>query len=238
MVNKNIVVFIVAISLVFIFTVIGTVVFFNVFKVTKIEVTKNFDIDNNKLVKYLGIKLNKFIFSYNLNDVGNRIERLPNIREFSIKRRLPDTLIIEVYRIIPVARIIYNSEILYVDQSGKVLEKLNIKDDIPLIIADRKFDSNETIENDEMINNVIDILWKLKNENKKIYNSILKITIREKNKPYPEYYVNYSMIDSNIYLKKLINVDLLREGYAVSLYIKENNYSPDKIRYNTVGYAF
>ncbi|HOV14350.1 MAG TPA: FtsQ-type POTRA domain-containing protein [Spirochaetota bacterium] len=235
MLNKKIIFLIIFFSSALVLTIVGTIIFFNVFKLKKIEIEKNFTVDNNKIINYLGIDFNHFIFFYNINDIEEKIENLPNIRDFSVQKKLPDTLKISIYRIMPIAKTVdQNNLILFLDQSGKVLKDFSTDMKIPLIICDDR----ENLEKNINIREVIEILTELKKSNNKVYEQVEKIEIKEKNRLLCSYFVNYYTINQNLYLKNFINVDLLREGYLASLFIKENNYYPDKIIYNSLGFVF
>ncbi len=233
--NRSLLIFLISMIILLFFSIGGTVVFYNIFKLKKVEIEKNFDMDNRKITKYLNLEIGQFLFSYNIKNMEEKLEILPSIRDFSVKLELPDTIKISIFKIMPIAMSIdSNDTIYYLDQSGKALKDLVIKTKVPLIITDNKRES----EKNNNLQHVIKVLAELKKTNTNIYEKIEKIEIKETNRPLCDYFVNYWTIEQVFYLKNILNVDLLREGFLVSLYIDENNFNPKRITYNSFGFIF
>ena len=137
--NRSLLIFLISMIILLFFSIGGTVVFYNIFKLKKVEIEKNFDMDNRKITKYLNLEIGQFLFSYNIKNMEEKLEILPSIRDFSVKLELPDTIKISIFKIMPIAMSIdSNDTIYYLDQSGKALKDLVIKTKVPLIITDNK----------------------------------------------------------------------------------------------------
>lgn len=93
------------------------------FTVKKIELEKN-DRFNIQLVKQVtGLKEGVNLFEVDLKDCEKALEKRPYMRDAEVKRKLPDTIIIEVDARTPVAVVKQNGMFIMLDREGYVLEK-------------------------------------------------------------------------------------------------------------------
>lgn len=103
-----------------------------IFAVDNIEVKGN----NNVLSKYIVTKSGLFygqnIFKMNKFDAIDRIEEIPQIEETSIKRMLPDTIIISVTEKEAIAKVSFYGSKLLLSASGDVLEVITDNETIDL----------------------------------------------------------------------------------------------------------
>jgi cell division protein FtsQ len=61
----------------------------------------------------------------NTNEVQRRLMQLPHVYACSVRRRFPDTIIIEIEERVPVATLLLNNHLLELDNEGMVLRELD-----------------------------------------------------------------------------------------------------------------
>jgi cell division protein FtsQ len=95
------------------------------FRVAKIEVEGNVNLDSSYVATLSGIVTDENLFAINDDKVADYINSDPYLEFFDLKRIYPSTVRIEVYERIPVALIIGSSNNYIVDKEGNVLESTN-----------------------------------------------------------------------------------------------------------------
>ena len=102
---------------------------------------KNFKIINlenndNLLVYELNNLINQNILKLNKNEISNYLENYPILDSFKINKVYPNKLKIELIRTQHLAKIIYNNEIFFIGENGKLFQDdiENLK--IPMIQGD------------------------------------------------------------------------------------------------------
>ncbi|HOJ63353.1 MAG TPA: FtsQ-type POTRA domain-containing protein [Spirochaetota bacterium] len=207
------------------------------FIVKNIVIDKDFSLNNEKFIRYLDIQPDKYVWEYNISDMENRLARQAFLDQYKVNIRYPDTLVIFLRIRKPVAKLIINNKIMFIDKNCVIFSESEDSDNLPLLNFDIKqnLDYGKILE--KKYSKIIDILLDLKNKNSNIYRNIESIDISEK-KPNLIYFVKYYGNNENIYLKNFINVDLLKKGFVLSLYLKENDIKSSTPYYAGLGFVY
>ena len=89
------------------------------FQLSNISITGNGRISNEDVLAAAGIEERTNIFACNMTDMGRKIEEIPWVRDVSLKKILPDTLMINVTERAPFA-LINLGEFYYLDEEGYI----------------------------------------------------------------------------------------------------------------------
>ncbi len=100
--------------------------------VNKIIVEGNRLISDEKIIKLANVKIGERITDLNLSEVRARIERHKFVKYADVYTNLPDFLIIEVVEREPIAMVIHDEKIYYVDIDGFVMPSDDIKKIFPV----------------------------------------------------------------------------------------------------------
>lgn len=223
------------------FMIIISFIFFiygkKIFIVRNIVIDKDFNVNNEKFIKYLGIEPNKYIWQYDIVMMGKKLARQLYLYDFFIKKRYPDTLVIFLRIRKPIARVLVDNRIMFIDKKGMIFNEAEDNQDLPLLIYNIKEDLDYGIILSSKYIKIIEILVDLKDKNSNIYKNISEISIVEEKKSI-KYFVKYKGINSNLYLKNFINVDLLKRGFVFFLYLKENNIESNNTYFAGLGFVY
>lgn len=122
-----------AISIVCVSAVLVLTVFF---KINTIKISGASVYANKKIIEQSNITIGSSLFSVNEEELNELLtKRLPYIKEIKLKRKLPDTISIEVVETTEVAAFSNGSAYVLIDETGKVLSKsaTEIKDGVTLV---------------------------------------------------------------------------------------------------------
>ncbi len=142
-------------------------------------------VDENEIIDISSLVINRNIFKYNLKEIKKNIKSHPYVKEVEIRRKLPNTIIIQIKEREEYAIILYMGSYIYIDEENIVLRASDsyIADDNILItgIDFKSFKIGEKIEaiNNDDLDLVMDLL-KVANTTM-IYDMISEINIGEKN---------------------------------------------------------
>ncbi len=100
--------------------------------VNKIIVKGNELIPTEKIIKLANVKIGERIVDLNLSEIRARIERHKFVKYADVYTNLPDFLVMEVVEREPIAMVIYNGKICYVDMDGFVMPSDEIKKVFPV----------------------------------------------------------------------------------------------------------
>lgn len=100
--------------------------------VNKIIVEGNKVIPDEKIIELANVKVGEKITDLNLSEIRARIERHKFVKYADVYTNLPDFLIVEVVEREPIAMVIYNNKIYYVDSDGFVIPSDEIKKVFPV----------------------------------------------------------------------------------------------------------
>ena len=93
------------------------------FTVKKIELEKNDRFSIELVQQVTGLKKGANLFEVDLKDCEKALEKRPYMKEAEVKRKLPDTIVINVDVRQPVAVVKQNGMFIMLDREGYVLEK-------------------------------------------------------------------------------------------------------------------
>jgi cell division protein FtsQ len=150
-----------------------------------IELEGNSYVNKSEIVNISNLVINRNIFKYNLKEIKQNIISHPYVKEVSIHRKLPNTIVIQIKEREEYAIILYMGSYIYVDEENMVLRVSDgyMADDKILItgIDFKSFKVGEKVEaiNNDNLNLVMDLL-KVANMTT-IYGMISEINISEKN---------------------------------------------------------
>jgi cell division protein FtsQ len=91
-------------------------------KVAKVVVEGATYTDGAVLLQTLGLQKGSSLVSFNAADARARLEALPWVRLAAVERRLPDTVRVEVYEHVPLARVDVNGEMWVINKDGEAIE--------------------------------------------------------------------------------------------------------------------
>jgi hypothetical protein len=219
--------------------ILAAAVFFakDAFIVKNVNIEKNFPVNNRKLLEYLGINRNRFIWNYDIGEMETKLSKDKNLAYYKIEKKYPDSIEITLHVRTPLANISgTNGLVFFIDSEGAIFNKYDINYHIPLIIFNKNI--NLSFNSHNGIADVLNNLNNLKENEKKLYDSITQIEIYEKNDGLSDFIVNYRTINNRIYLKNSINVDLLKKGLVCALYLTECGLNDRDIEYSGAGFVF
>ena len=130
---------------------VGIVLVFSLFfKINTVTIVGKSVYKPEKIVEISGVTVGDNLFRVNEDELSETLStRLPYIKSATIKRELPDTLVIEIESTKGVACIENNKTFIIIDSQGKVLEKAaaELKETLPVI----KNVSTKTVEEGSVI---------------------------------------------------------------------------------------
>ena len=197
----------------------------SIFMLKNVKITKDFDIDKEKLLNYLEVYPIRSIFKYNIRAMEEKLSRHYYLKEYKINKIYPDTLAIKIIIRDPLAKIVGKDGYLYnVDKNGIVFQNLNTgKETNPLII----FDKNENVRNGVRIGGkyeeFFDSLNFIKNIRYDLFVMISQIEVLNRNNYGMDYIISFKTLSNSIYLKNELDVDSIRKGLSCIKYLYEKN---------------
>lgn len=111
---------------------------FSPFIIRKIEFDGNDHVADVLLLKVSGLRYKSNIFSYSMDGVKNRLEKIAWVRSVVVQRRLPDRISIRIVERVPIAILQMNHKLYLVDADGRVLEHDGIGnfDNLPIVVGE------------------------------------------------------------------------------------------------------
>lgn len=105
------------------------------FALKSIEIIGNGVISDDEVIQLSGLTTGTNLFSLKTSEATIKIDSYPNIKKVEIKRKLPNTIIINVVERQPIAMVVIQNGYALVDNEGIILKKLEITDgsELPLI---------------------------------------------------------------------------------------------------------
>ena len=113
--------------LIFIFILLMVLLFigWRYFRVSKIEVEGNVNVDSDYIALLTGIKTDQNLFSINSEKVKAYINSDPYLEYYDLKRIYPSTVRVEVYERIPAALLMGENKNYVLDNQGNVLAAID-----------------------------------------------------------------------------------------------------------------
>lgn len=108
------------------------------FIIQKIEFDGNDHVADVLLLKVSGLRYKSNIFSYSMDDIKKRLEKIAWVRSVIVQRRLPNRIAIRIVERVPIAILQMNHKLHLVDADGQVLEHDGIGnfDNLPIVVGE------------------------------------------------------------------------------------------------------
>lgn len=173
---------------------IGTIIFImttSLFNVTQIEVIGNYRVTKQRIESLSQINLNVNTYRYSKKDIIQNIKEEPYIESLQVKRKLPNTIKIQIKERTPNYMFMYSNNYVYINNYGYILEISNEPLNLPLI------QGYTTSENKIVPGNRLDVedLTKL--------NTVLKITESMANNEIADKITTIDISNKNNYIIKM-----------------------------------
>lgn len=173
-------------ALAFVVICVGVLLVLTVFfKINTVNITGEKFYSNEQVVACGGIEIGDNLFSVNEKELNEALSReLPYIKSVKLKRKLPDTLNIEVTLTREAAALINGEGYMLVDDAGKVLDKnaTMLRENVAVVSGAKvkKAQEGEVIElnNEDVTEDFITILSTLKSSE---FTGITEISLSSKN---------------------------------------------------------
>ncbi len=155
------------------------------FKVNNVNVVGSNIYTQEEILLHGDIEIGSGLFSVNEKKLNESLpKRLPYIKSVTIKRELPDTLIIEIVQATPVVAFQNGAGYILADETGKVLktDASEIGDDVAYVtglsLKTYNLGENVAFNNEAVTENFISLITEMKNSE---LEGITGISINEKN---------------------------------------------------------
>lgn len=175
---------------------VGIIIFMmttSLFNVTKIEISGNYRVTKQRIESLSQINLDVNTYRYSKAQIEDSIKEEPYIENVVVKRKLPNTIKIEVSERTPNYIIMYSSSYVYINNYGYILEISNESLSLPII--EGYTTSQEKIVPGNRLNS--DDLEKL--------NTVLKLTESMQNNEILDKVTSIDISDKNNYIIKMEN---------------------------------
>ncbi|MGV8145119.1 MAG: cell division protein FtsQ/DivIB [Alkaliphilus sp.] len=157
----------------------------NIFELREVILSGNSTVKETEIIELSGVEVNRNILKYNLTNIENLIKTHPYIKNVEIRRKLPNTIIIDVTERTEYAIILYMGSNIYIDREAKILKADDsyIKHDLPLItsveLLDFQVGEYVVVANQSKLDRVLQVIQAAKTT--EIINMISEISLRENN---------------------------------------------------------
>lgn len=173
---------------------VGIIIFMmttSLFNVTKIEIIGNYRVTKQRIESLSQINLDVNTYRYSKAQIEGSIKEEPYIENVVVKRKLPNTIKIEVGERTPNYIIRYSSSYVYINNYGYILEISNEPLSLPII------EGYTTSQEKIVPGNRLD------SEDLEKLNTVLKITESMKNNEILDKVTNIDISDKNNYIIKM-----------------------------------
>lgn len=150
-----------------------------IFAIENIEVKGNTNVTSNHIVSVSGITYKKNILQINKYDAVNKINALPIIKETTIRRSWPNTIIITVEEKTAVAEVKFYGSKLLISEDGDVIDVVTDgkESNCPLLegitVQDVKTGEKLICKEEEKLKKYLEVLKKLKEND--MLNGVVKL---------------------------------------------------------------
>ena len=94
-------------------------------RLKEIMVSGNYHLDKEDIVSIINIKKGDPLLNVHLNDIDKKLSRNPWIKNVSVKKQLPGTLLINIEEAVPKALLRIKKKLYLIDRDAEVLERIN-----------------------------------------------------------------------------------------------------------------
>lgn len=219
--------------------ILSFLAFNEMFLLKKIDIDKNFALNEENLYTALEIYPQRHIWKYDVEKMNKIISTQDYLDEYSVKIILPNTLKIVMKIRTPIAQIVTSDNLVVnIDKKGFVYKESNYSGKLPLINISKKDNIQISAKINQDIMKIIEELVVLKNKDEKIYNSISQIDVIEKKNRSANYIVYFRNIKNKIVLKNKINAETVREGLVSSLFLYYAENSIKTAYFAEIGFVY
>lgn len=108
------------------------------FAIEKIEFDGNEHVADVLLLKVSGLRYKNNIFSYSMNDIKSRLEKIAWVRSVIVQRRLLNRIVIRIVERVPIAILQMKHKLYLVDEDGQVIDHDGIGnfDNLPIVVGE------------------------------------------------------------------------------------------------------
>lgn len=114
----------------------GAIIFMTttpIFNIKNINIIGNDQVSNDQIISLSGVKVDTNIFKNSKSKISKNIKQNAYIKEVTIKRKLPDTIQIEIEEKAKMFMLQFVNGYAYIDNQGYILEISNQSVDIPIL---------------------------------------------------------------------------------------------------------
>ncbi len=210
-----------------------------IFMVKKIEINKDFTIENRRLANYLEVTPVRSLWSYNLSRIKQKALGLNFVERCTVYKKYPNRLIINLYYRKPVGYISGSNGVFVFDREGVVFRNLST---VPLEMPLIRMPAFITVSQDTRLNSVFlqffSALDNIKIGFPMIYRSLSEVVIENNIMGGYDYLLKIKGMDNYIYLKNFINTDDIVLSAAFNRYIESRNIVTDGAIFNGNGFVY
>lgn len=104
--------------------VLGVKLLVRQFSIKEIIVSGNYHLDRDDIIGSINIKNGDPLLNVQFKDVNERLGKNPWIKEVSLKKQLPGTLLIDIVEAVPKALLRIKRKLYLIDREGRILERI------------------------------------------------------------------------------------------------------------------
>ena len=197
----------------------------SIFMVKNVKITKDFEIDKEKLLNYLEVYPIRSIFNYDTKLMEEKLSKHYYLKEYRVSKIYPNTLEIKILMREPLGKIVGKDSGLYnIDKSGVIYQDIGInRESIPLIILEENSNVKNGIKIGGKYEDFLDRLTFIKDKRYDLFLLISQIEVLNHNIYGLDYVISFKTLSNSIYLKNKLDVDSIREGLSCIKYLEEKN---------------
>ena len=105
-------------------SVLGAKLLIRQFSIREIIVSGNYHLDRDDIVSSINVKKGDQLLNVQFNDIHERLGKNPWIKNISLKKQLPGTLLINIEEAVPKALLRIKRKLYLVDSDGVMLERI------------------------------------------------------------------------------------------------------------------
>lgn len=94
------------------------------FHTGNVIISGNYYLEEDEIMRGLGIKEGDGLTGISFKDLGKRLKKHPWIKEVSLRRQFPDTLMLRIKEAVPKALLSLNGRMFLIDDDGRILEEI------------------------------------------------------------------------------------------------------------------
>ncbi len=107
------------------------------FPVKNVFVSGNYHLEENEIINAVDIGHGESLFRLSLDELETRLKRKAWVKNVSLRKQFPDTLMIDVKEAVPKALLSFDKHMFIIDERGMTLEEIDINSTpfLPVIIG-------------------------------------------------------------------------------------------------------